>query len=60
MVFARAARAGDDAAAIVRDLAAVGVLASRVDPATLRFVLSSEVDEAGVRAALSAAAPVLA
>ncbi len=59
MVLATAARPGDDAATICRELAAVGVLASKIDPRTVRFVLCSEVDRAGVRGALSAAAPVL-
>jgi threonine aldolase len=59
IVIAELARDGDDAGALARELAAVGVLTAALDWRRLRFVTSSEVDEAGVRAALSAAGPVL-
>jgi threonine aldolase len=59
IVIAELARDGDDAGALARELAAVGVLTAPLDWRRLRFVTSSEVDEAGVRAALSAAGPVL-
>ncbi len=59
IVLAELARDGDDAAALARELAAVGVLTAPLDWRRLRFVTSSEVDEAAVRAALSAAGPVL-
>ena len=58
-MLAELARDGDDAAALARELAAVGVLTAPLDWRRLRFVTSSEVDEAAVRAALSAAGPVL-
>jgi threonine aldolase len=59
IVLADVARAGDDAAAVARDLAAVGVMTAPLGPRRLRFVTSLEVDRSGVLAALSAAGPML-
>ena len=59
IVLADVAREGDDAAAVARELAAVGVMTAPLGPRRLRFVTSLEVDAGRVRAALSAAGPVL-
>ena len=49
----------DDAVRICDELEAVGVRAAPLGPRIVRFVTSLEVDEAGVRAALERARPVL-
>ncbi len=59
MVVACCAREGDNAAAVCRDLAAVGVLAAPYDALSVRFATSLEVDAAGIEAALAKASPVL-
>jgi threonine aldolase len=59
IVIAELRREADTPAAVVRDLAGVGVLTAPLGRRALRFVTSLEVDAAGVRAALSAAGPVL-
>jgi threonine aldolase len=59
IVLADVVRPDDDAAAVARELAAVGVLTAPLTARRLRFVTSLEVDAGGVRAALSAAGPVL-
>jgi threonine aldolase len=59
MVLACVTRESDTAAAVCRDLDAVGVRAAPYDGRTVRFATSLEVDGAGVEAALEAANRVL-